>query len=136
MADDMGLMGKVMRALYDNSRSKAGAGWSKFTDMAMGKDDRVASGMPPAIADSDAPEYPYGLRITLTGAELDKLGMDCDCDIGDVIDLRAMGTVTSVSMDKSADGVTRRRVEIQLEKIAVENEAGEMPDDEANEATS
>lgn len=111
--------------LYDNARSKPNRGWSKMTDMAMSKKE-VAETMPAMEAPSESgPEYPWGLRICLTNDELEKLGLDCDCEIGDIVDLRAFACVTSVSMDKSSDGSMRCRVELQIEKLAIEAEANE-----------
>ncbi len=117
--------------LYDNPRSKpnapsGGRGWSKLTDMAMTKEERETCGMPMAICDDDAgPMYPYELRISLVDSSLDKLGLDADCEVGDIIDMRAFATVTSVSINKDGDGTTRRRIELQIEKMAVESELQE-----------
>lgn len=71
-----------------------------------------------------APEYPYGLCIALTEAELEKLGLDDSCDIGDTIHFIAMARVTGVS--KREDGC---RIELQIEQMDAENE-----DEEAQEA--
>lgn len=69
------------------------------------------------------PDYPYGCRICLTHKELEKLKLGTDCNVGDVIDLRCFGEVTSISKDGD-----NCRVEIQIQKMALENEAeDEMP---------
>lgn len=73
---------------------------------------------------SEKPRYPYGLRICLTHKELAKLGLEADCEIGDFIDVRAFGEVTSVSKSE-VDGESSCRVEIQLQKIALEDETHE-----------
>jgi hypothetical protein len=70
------------------------------------------------------PDYPCGLRICLTHRELEKLGLEADCQIGDVIDLRAFATVTSVSQNDYGNG-PECRVELQIEKLAVEDERTE-----------
>jgi hypothetical protein len=109
-------------------------GWSKLVDLALGDEEKADLGMPIAVADREGPEYPYGLRITLTDAELEKLGLDADCDVGDVIYLAAFATVASVSQNKRADGTACCRIELQIEKLAVENEMTEVEDDEDAEA--
>jgi len=100
------------------------AGWTRLTDMELDDEDQLDMAMPVAGGDSMKPRYPWGLRISLTEKELAKLGLDCDCEIGDVIDLRAFATVTSVSQNETEGGRTAR-VELQIEKLAVENEATE-----------
>lgn len=70
------------------------------------------------------PEFPYGLRICLTDAELSKLEMSGDCEIGDMIDLRCFARVTSVSKNEGQDGPTCR-VELQIENMSCENEMTE-----------
>lgn len=69
------------------------------------------------------PDYPYGLRLSLSEKELKKLGMPTP-QVGDYIDMRAFCCVKSVSCD-STDNGDSCRVELQIEKIAVENEADE-----------
>jgi hypothetical protein len=94
--------------------------WTKMVDMERSDDDKLDA---MACFPSVQPDYPPGLRICFCSEELKKLGLDVP-DIGDMIDMRAMGTVTSVSIDKT-DGDDRCRVEIQIERIALENEAKE-----------
>ena len=94
--------------------------WSKMVDMERSDDDKIDS---MACYPTVAPDYPPGLRICLCQEELEKLGLSIP-DIGDMIDMRAMGTVTSVSIEKT-DGEDRCRVEIQIERISVESEAEE-----------
>lgn len=92
--------------------------WSKLVDMEMDDEDKMDAMMP--IAMSSKPDYPYGLRICLCDSDLKKLDLDANCDVGDMIDLRAFGVVTSV---QKQDGCNR--VEIQIQKMAVENEMTE-----------
>lgn len=92
--------------------------WTKMVSMELDDDDKLDAPMPFPL--SSKPDYPYGLRICFSEKELKKLNLDVP-DIGDMIDMRAMGTVTSVSINKT-DGEDRCRVEIQLEKIALEDE--------------
>jgi hypothetical protein len=97
-------------------------GWSKLTDMELDDEDQMDSVMPIATS---KPRFPWGLRISLTHKELEKLGLDADCDIGDMIDMRCFATVTSVSKNDSESC----RVELQIEKMSVENEMDESEDD-------
>lgn len=96
------------------------ADWgSKMVDMEQ-HDEDVVRDFPEVSTRPRGPSYPYGLRISLCDADLDKIGLDMP-DVGDTIDLRAFGVVTSVSANDGEFG-SSRRVEIQLQKIAVENE--------------
>ena len=100
------------------------AGWTAFKDMALDDEDILDMPMPINIPVKDRASYPYGLRICLTHAELKKLELDADCCIGDVIDLRAFAVVTSVSTNQT-EGGQECRVELQIQKLAVENESTE-----------
>lgn len=97
--------------------------WSKLVDMELDDEDVIDTVMP--IPSFDRPRYPCGLRICLTHKELEKLGLAADCDIGDVIDLRAFAVVTSCSQNKTESGEDECRVELQIEKLAIENESTE-----------
>lgn len=79
---------------------------------------------------SGGSDYPCGLCICLTEAELEKLNLDDEeVEVGDYIDLRAFGRVTSVSKNDSGGG-QKCRIEIQIEMLGVENEATEDDDDD------
>lgn len=78
---------------------------------------------------SEMQDYPYGLCVTLTEEDLEKLDLDDDCEIGDMIDLRAFARVTSVNKNQ-VGGKDRCRVELQIEELSVENEATEEPGEE------
>lgn len=94
-------------------------GWTRMVDMELDDEGKIDSGYSVGPDKKPSrPDYPWGLRITLTGCELDKLGLDTDCDIGDVIDLRAFATVISISEDGNS-----RCVGLQIEKLAVEPES-------------
>jgi hypothetical protein len=68
----------------------------------------------------DRAKYPPEMIITFNESTLEKLGMDCDCDEGDIVDIRAFGTIKSVHKEAGS-----RSVCVQIEKIAVENEMEE-----------
>lgn len=92
------------------------SGWTKMVSMELDDDEKLDFCVPSC----PRPDFPYGLRICFSEKELKKLELEIP-EIGDMIDLRAMGTVTSVTIDKT-DGEDRCRVEIQIERIALENE--------------
>ena len=91
--------------------------WSKLIDLELSDDDKLDTLMPLPMA---RPDYPCGTRIVLCDPELDKLGLDADCDEGDMIDMRCFGVVTSVHKENG-----NNRVEIQIQKMSVENEMEE-----------
>ncbi len=97
------------------------ANWSKLVDMELDDEDKMDMCCPMPMPSK--PDYPYGLRICFSEKELKKLGLPTP-DIGDMVDMRAFGTVTSVSVEKR-EGEDTCRVEIQIEKIAVEDEMTE-----------
>lgn len=101
-------------------------GWTKLVDMENDDEDQIDLAVP-AIA--ERPKYPWGLRICLTHRELEKLGLDADCEVGDVIDLRAFAVVTSCSLNET-EGGRDCRVELQIQKLAFENESTEDMGDE------
>jgi len=93
--------------------------WGKFVSMELDDEDKMDL---PMVA-SKRPDYPYGLRISLGDAELKKLGLDFDeCEIGCVLDFRAMATVTSKSCNEG-DGMDKCcRIELQIERMTAEPE--------------
>lgn len=99
--------------------------WSNMVDMEL-DDEEIQDTVVPYVKDKPVgPKYPWGLRICLTDKELKKLGLEGLPEIGDVIDLRAFACVTSVSANKNEDGSECCRVELQIERLAVESEADE-----------
>ena len=88
---------------------------------------RAEMEMPPAV--SALPDVPYGLRITLTESELEKLGIDIDDkndepSVGDMIHLFCMAKVTCVSSEDTGQG-KRQRVELSIVSMAAEDEDDE-----------
>lgn len=92
----------------------------ELVDMEMDDEDKLDA---PEIMPA-RPDFPYGLRICLTHSELRKLDLDADCQVGDVIDMRAFAEVTSISKDGDSC-----RIELQIQKLAVENEMDEGEDE-------
>jgi len=78
----------------------------------------------PGLKD-DKPEYPYGLRICLTGPELDKLGLSLEeAFLGGIIHGHFLGKITSLSQNISEDSDSSR-VEIQITALCIESEDAE-----------
>jgi len=101
-------------------------GFSTMTDMARDPEE-IKEDMPKTIEAPSAPVYPYGLCISLTEDELEKLGLDGDLpEVGMMIHLSAMAKVTSVSQNERdmGDGTKKNccRVELQITHLATENE--------------
>lgn len=96
-----------------------------MVDMSLSDDEKIDMAMP--IAMPDAPEYPYGLRICLTEAELEKLGLDVkEAVIGGLCTFDILAKVTSVSCNDTADGQCCR---VELQIIAMEPEAEDAEPD-------
>lgn len=65
------------------------------------------------------PDYPYGLRISLTEDELSKLKLDAkDAGVGDYLNLKIRACVKSISSHKADDGECCR-VELQIEEMGM-----------------
>lgn len=103
--------------------------FSKMVDMRRTDVEKAAADGPFAcstIGGPTGPDYPYGLRITLSEDELAKLDLEGECSAGDMIDLRAFAKVTNVNIT-DVDGKPRRSIELQIQQIALENEETEEP---------
>lgn len=91
----------------------------------------------PETATSISPnKFPYGLSISLTEKELEKLGLDDDVEAGDYLHCVMMAKVTSVHHHHTdtEDGVDRGcRVEMQIVAMAVEDENTEYEDEDEDE---
>jgi hypothetical protein len=101
--------------------------FSKMVDMARTpaeKAEEAARMAGPAAA--DIRDYPFGLCLSLDQDDLEKLDLDDDCEVGDMIDLRAFARVTSRS-ENTVNGEKRVRIELQVEQLAIEDEDKEQP---------
>lgn len=82
-------------------------------------------------------KYPYGLRITLTQEELEKLGVDhSDWEIGATFHLHAFAKVTSISEDEREGGEKTCCVGLQITHLQGENEDEEGEEEEHDEPYS
>ena len=76
------------------------------------------------------PDYPWGLRISLTEAEMRKLGLDDDPAVGDMLHFAAFAEVKHYSVNDSGDGA-QRRVELQITMMScIEDESTEFEDED------
>jgi hypothetical protein len=97
------------------------AGWTKMVDMARSTEEKISAIEESMPMPMQAADYPYGLTISLDERDLEKLDLDDGCEAGDTIDLRAMAVVKSVSKNEF-NGKSSCRVELQIQKLAVESE--------------
>lgn len=67
------------------------------------------------------PEYPYGLSLCLTHNELAKLGLESNCEVGEMIHLFALAKVTSISKQDTGNG-EECRIELQVTHLGTESE--------------
>lgn len=90
-----------------------------LVDMEMDDEDKLDAIMP--IKMSDKPEYPYGLTISLTDKEFDKLGLDPTSGIlGGFVTGNFVGKVTHMSISKSDGGDGCCRCEIQIQQLCID----------------
>ena len=107
--------------------------WGPWVDLRYNDEDREDDLMnaPAGIAfgRQPKPQYPYGVKIQLSEKELRKMETSArEFKVGEIIDIRAMGSVTAVREEEG-----NCCVEIQLERIACENEDDEGPSDEPDD---
>lgn len=89
------------------------------------KDMRMSSEEKSEMMTPSAPDYPYGLCISLSEDEIDKLGIDFSgVEPGTLLDIDVMAKVTSKSENDNGDG-PQRRLELQIIMMDVENEDNE-----------
>jgi hypothetical protein len=69
--------------------------------------------------DSDGPDYPYGLCISLGKEELDKLGITSLPEVGTEMMVMAKGFVKSVSSHEYKGEGKHMSVEVQLTDVEV-----------------
>ena len=88
--------------------------------MELDDEDKIDALMP--IAMPDKPDFPYGLRISITEKEFKKMGVDMsDVNVGGMFHLHGLARVTSVSKTDGPEGECCR-VEAQIEDLAIESE--------------
>lgn len=87
--------------------------------ISMSLDDEEKGSVIQPMPMPDKPDYPYGLAISLTSNELDKLGIDVtEATVGGVFHIEGLARITSLSMNEGPDGMCCR-LEAQIEDLAV-----------------
>lgn len=105
-----------------------------MVDMSRTPAEKVEAAIENAPGPASIPDYPYGLSICLTQDELEKLGLDDDVEVGDMLHIHAMAKVTSVSKtDNEATG-PQCRVEAVLAFMAPIEDEDTEGDDESSPA--
>lgn len=103
----------------------------KMQDMEISKEEQKSMGVPYALGEAVS-KYPCGLQISLGDAELEKLGLDDDCEVGEYIHLFAFAKVTSVSSHDTGDG-EKCRVSLQITHLSAEDEDEENEEEDKEE---
>jgi len=99
----------------------------KMVDMSLPAAPSIGD-MPEAVNIQLVPQYPYGLSICLNSPELDKLGLEGDCEVGDMLHMHCFAKVTNVSKSEA-----NTRIELQITMISAEDENAENEEYEAAE---
>lgn len=82
------------------------------------------------------PAYPYGLCISLCDDELEKLGLDDNVNVGDMLHMHCLAEVTSVSKRDDSNNGPSCRIELQIKFIAAEDEDEENEEEDKYERTT
>lgn len=72
----------------------------------------------PEASEYKAPEYPYGLSITLNTEQMEKLGLAMP-ELGEKFELRAYACVTSTHESKDKGAPLYQSVSMQIEDLEV-----------------
>lgn len=98
---------------------------TRLVDMARTVKEMTESSSPMLM---NSPLYDYGLTLCFSNETLEKLNLEDDVEVGDLLDTRMLLKVTSVSKNDTGDG-EKCRIELQVTHIAVlENESTESID--------
>lgn len=95
--------------------------------MELDDEDKLDAIMP--LPMSSQPDFPYGLRISLSEKELEKLNLDIPSaeQIGGICHGHFLARITSISTEQR-DGKTCCRAELQIEDLSIEGEDQENKD--------
>jgi|SRR5262245_46781734 len=96
--------------------------WTRgMVDMARTTEEKISAIEEAMPMPMQAAEYPYGLCIRLDERDLERLELDDNVEAGDTLHFVAMASVKSVSKN-DYNGKKTCCVELQIERMAVENE--------------
>jgi len=107
----------------------------KLVDIAYTAKERKEENAEMAVSSAKAPEYPYGLSITLNEETLAKLGIEELPRVGDEMHVEAVAKVTSVSMRSDKSDEDERCVSLQITELACEPEGAEEVSSERGTAS-
>lgn len=99
-----------------------------MVDMALTGEELKENTLPAMPEMASQPRYPYGLSISLSEKELEKLKLSAECEVGDMIHLVGMAKVTSISANDTQDGKSCR-IELQITHLELEDEDEEVEEE-------
>lgn len=85
-------------------------------DMKMAKGDNYGS-EPCIEKEGDKPRYPYGLTLHLDRESLEKLSIEQMPPVGSQMTLKAIVSVTEVSVSERSEGEPERRMNLQITEM-------------------
>lgn len=94
---------------------------TELTDMKLSKKQKSDGMKMPMGVDSDSPNYPYGLRLSLGNDDLKKLPGLKKADMKDAVTIRAVGHIVAMRQNDTQAGKDRT-IEIQIEKLSINGE--------------
>ena len=74
----------------------------------------------------DGPKYPYGLSLCLNDDTLEKLGITELPEVGQVVQITALATITSIGMNQQQDGDKESRAELQITDMEMTKSTGDL----------
>lgn len=75
-------------------------------------------------------DYSPGLSISLNCADCEKLDIEEDCEVGDLLPFSAIAKVTSISA-REVNGATEKRIELQIIGMEFNEDHAEPDADDA-----
>lgn len=94
---------------------------TELTDMKLSKKAKSDSKAMTMMGGEAAPNYPYGLRLSLGNDELKKLPGLKKIAMDDAVTIRAVGHIVATRQQDTAEG-KERSIEIQIEKLSINGE--------------
>ena len=91
----------------------------KLTSMKMAKKEKSNSPQP----ESEQPEFPWGLRITLETEQIAKLGGLKGCEVGEDAGIQASSKIISIRKEESKGDKNRHTIEIQITALDISFDA-------------